>query len=164
MDRILGIVTPKAAPDGTNPFEESPMYSTRFVPVFLAACLAAAASCSDSTAPTKASGTPTPIGPGTPSLVTLTGVIHTGGGLDQVALEIAGGSEVMLSGPETANLRSLEGDEVEIHGTWENILQPNDILVVSDFVVRQVGGVDVLDGILTTLYDTDTGTEVVGYA
>jgi hypothetical protein len=141
------------------------MHSTRPVPVFLAACLATAAACSDPTASTTGSGTPTQISTGLPPLVTLTGVIHTGGSLDQLVLAIADGSQVTLTGSETVNLRSLENDEVEVRGSWAtDILPPNNILLVSDFVVRQVGGVDVLDGILTTLYDTDTGTEIVGYA
>jgi hypothetical protein len=100
----------------------------------------------------------------TPSLVTLTGVIRTGGGLDQLRLELGGGGDVMLGGSETVNLRSLENDEVEVHGTWAGILDGNDVLMVSDFIVRQVGGVDVLDGILTTLYDDDSHTNIIGYA
>lgn len=141
------------------------MRSTRLSPVFLAACLAAAASCSDSTTSTTTPIASTnPIVPTTPSLVTLTGVIHTGGGLDQLRLDIGGGGDVMLGGSEVVNLRSLENDEVEVRGTWAGITEANDVLVVSDFIVQQVGGVDVLDGILTVLYDDETGTRAVGYA
>jgi len=140
------------------------MYSTRFSFVFTAACLVAAASCSDATPTSATSGAQTPVVPTTPSLITLTGVIRTGGGLDQLTLEIGGGSQVKLGGSEMVNLRGLESDEVEVHGTWAGILEGNDILMVSDFIVRQVGGVDVLDGILTTLYDDDSHTNVIGYA
>jgi hypothetical protein len=139
------------------------MYSTRFSRVLIAACLAAAASCSDSTTSTTTPGAPAQIGT-TPSLVTLTGVIRTGGGLDQLRLELAGGGDVVLGGSAMVSLRSLENDEVEVRGTWAGILDANDVLVVSDFLVRQVGGVDVLDGILTTLYDDDSGMHAVGYA
>jgi hypothetical protein len=90
-------------------------------------------------------------------------VIRTGGGLDQLRLDVGGGG-VLLGGSEAVNLRSLDGDEVEVRGTWAGITDGDDILVVSDFIVRQVGGVDVLDGILTALYIDDSGTTALGYA
>src|SRR5215471_14293734 len=82
-------------------FEEFPMRSTRLSPVLLAAFLVAAASCNDSTNPTTTPGTSGPITP-TPSLVTLTGVIRAGDGLEQLRLDIDGGG-VLLGGSETVD-------------------------------------------------------------
>jgi hypothetical protein len=90
-------------------------------------------------------------------------VIRAGEGLEQLRLDIDGGG-VLLGGSETVDLRGLDGDEVEVHGTWAGIADGADILLVNDFIVRQVGGVDVLDGILTAQYIDDSSTTPVGYA
>src|SRR6516164_106141 len=95
--RYPRIVTPQRR-QIAPPFEEFPMRSTRLSPVLLAACLAAATSCSDSTTSTTTPDAQPPIVK-PPTLVTLTGVIRTGGGLDQLRLDVAGGG-VLLGGSE----------------------------------------------------------------
>jgi len=122
----------------------------------MAACLAAAASCSDS----RTSTTPVTPAQETPRqilLVTLTGVIHAADPLSGVRLSTDVG-DIPLRGTETGSLMNLTNDEVEVHGSWDS-----DVFLVHDFIVRQVGGVDVLDGIFTTMYDDETGTQPMGY-
>lgn len=133
------------------------MRSTRFVSVLVAVCLVASTSCSDSTAPTS---TPIPAFSPGPSLVTLNGVIHFGSTRSNpVSLVAPDGSEVVLAGTETASLASVENAEVEVRGIWDA-----STFVVSDFLVRRVDGTDVMDGILTVLYDDEMRTHDVGYA
>jgi hypothetical protein len=133
------------------------MRSTRLVPAFIAACLAATASCSDSSTPTSPSKPAS--GDGRQMLlVTLTGLIHAADPLAGIRLAVPGEADVALRGTEIGDLVALENDEVEVHGSWDG-----DAFMVHDFIVRQVGGVDVMDGILTTLYDDETAADPIGY-
>lgn len=134
------------------------MLSTRIVPVLVAACLITSASCSDSTAPTASSSSSpgSPISQ-SPSFVTISGTIRLGHtDMGGVLLETPDGNELILVGTETDNLLSLDGAEVDVRGLWDA-----GALVVSDFLVRRVGGMEVLDGILTMVVDDETGD--VGY-
>jgi hypothetical protein len=132
------------------------MRSPRLVPVFMSACLAVVASCSDSRTSTTPV-TPDPVIPRQTLLVTLTGVIHAADPLFGVRLA-TDAEDIPLRGTETASLMALADDEVEVHGTWDA-----NVFLVHDFIVRQVGGVDVLDGIFTTMYDDETSTLPMGY-
>ena len=76
--------------------------------------------------------------------------------MDGILLDTGDGNELVLTGTETANLLSLDGAEVDVRGLWVA-----DALAVSDFLVRRVGGIDVLDGIVTMQVDDQTGD--VGY-
>jgi len=134
------------------------MRSTRIVPVLVAACLITSTSCSDSTAPTASSGSnPGSPTPQSPSFVTVSGTIHLGyTDMGEVMLKTADGNDLTLIGTEAANLVSLDGADVDVRGLWVA-----DALSVSDFLVRRVGGIEVLDGIVTMLVDDETGD--VGY-
>lgn len=132
------------------------MHYTRIVPVLVAACLIASTSCSDSTAPAASASRSSPISP-TPSLVTVSGTIHLGyTDMGDASLRTSDGVDVMLVGSETVNLAGLDGAEVDVRGSWVE-----GALALTDFLVRRIGGADVLDGILTMLVDEDTGD--VGY-
>lgn len=132
------------------------MYPTRTLPVLVAACLIASTSCSESTAPTASAIQSSPISQ-TPSLVTVSGTVHRGyTDMGDAYLTTANGDDVLLFGSETANLANLDGAEVDVRGSW--IVGG---LALNDFLVRRVGGADVLDGILTMQVDEDTGE--VGY-
>ncbi|HET7373866.1 MAG TPA: hypothetical protein VFJ20_10790 [Gemmatimonadaceae bacterium] len=130
------------------------MRSTRIVPVLVAACLITSTSCSDSTAPTASSnsGANSPISQ-SPSYVTVSGTIHQSfTDIGEVMLKTPDGDDLVLTGAEAANLASLDGAEVDVRGLWDA-----GALAVSDFLVRRVGGIDVLDGIVTMQVDDETG-------
>jgi hypothetical protein len=133
------------------------MYHSKIVPVVVAACLVAGTSCSESTtAPKTNSSRSSPIPP-TPFLVTVSGTIHTlSRDMDAAYLTTADGDDVFLLGSETVNLAGLDGAEVDVRGSWVV-----GGLALTDFLVRRVGGADVLDGKLTMLVDENTGE--VGY-
>jgi hypothetical protein len=78
--------------------------------------------------------------------------------LDHVLLTAADGSDVILTGGETGLLLGLDKAEVDVRGIWNG-----DSLVVSDFLVRRVEGNDVMDGILTVIYDDEMQSNPVGY-
>lgn len=128
------------------------MHSTRIVPILLAACLVASSSCTDSTAP-NSSQNPSSSTPPESYLATVSGVIHVAftemSGAQIVTLD---GIRLALSGAETASLAGLDGAQVEVRGTWDS-----GGLIVRDFLVQQVGGANVLDGVLTILVDDETG-------
>ena len=134
------------------------MLSTRIVPVLVAACLITSTSCSDSTAPTaRSSSGPSSPTPQSPSFITASGTIHIGHtDMGAVVLITGNGNDLVLIGTEADNLLSLDGAEVDVRGLWDA-----GTLVVSDFLVRRVGGMEVLDGILTMVVDDETGD--VGY-
>lgn len=134
------------------------MYSTRIVPVLVAACLVTSTSCSESTAPSTGSNSlPIAPAPQSPSYITVSGTIHIGHtDMGAVVLMTADGNDLALVGTEADNLLSLDGAEVDVRGLWDA-----GSLVVSDFLVRRVGGIEVLDGILTMVVDDETGD--VGY-
>lgn len=136
------------------------MYPSRIVPVLVAACFVAGTSCSESTtAPTTNSSRSSPIPP-TPSLVTVSGTVHRGyTDMGDAYLTTADGDDVILFGSETANLAGLDGAEVDVRGSWVV-----GGLALNDFLVRRVGGADVLDGKLTMLVDEDTGEVRYGLA
>lgn len=73
-----------------------------------------------------------------------------------VLLITGDGNDLVLVGTEADNLLSLDGAEVDVRGLWDA-----GTLVVSDFLVRRVGGMEVLDGVLTMVVDDQTGD--VGY-
>ena len=130
------------------------MRSTRIVPVLVAACLITSTSCSDSTAPTASSRSiPSSPTPPPSSFVTLSGIIHLGfTEISEFTLQTADGNTLSLVGTETANLAGLDGAEVDVRGTWDG-----DAFAVNDFLVRRVGGTEVLDGIVTMQVDDETG-------
>lgn len=134
------------------------MYSTRIVPVLVAACLITGTSCSESTAPsTSPNSIPSSPTPPSPSFMTVSGTIRLGHtDMGAVVLMTADGNDLVLVGTEADNLLSLDGAEVDVRGLWDA-----GTLVVSDFLVRRVGGAEVLDGILTMAVDEETGD--VGY-
>jgi hypothetical protein len=135
------------------------MHATRIVPVLVAACLITATSCSESTAPPPAgsSSNPSSPTPQSPSFIMASGTIHVGHtDMGNVTLKTTDGNEFLLTGTEVANLLSLDGADVDVRGLWDG-----GALAVSDFLVRRVGGIDVLDGIVTMLVDDETGE--VGY-
>lgn len=76
--------------------------------------------------------------------------------MSPVTLTTSAGNELALIGTEAGNLVSLDGAEVDVRGLWDA-----DALSVSDFLVRRVGGIEVLDGIVTMVVDEETGD--VGY-
>jgi hypothetical protein len=131
------------------------MRSTSLVPVLLAACLVTGTACSDSTAPTSTTTAARPTAPA-PSLVTFSGVIHRlGTTLDQAVLTTPDGSQLVLAGSEVPNLMHVENAEVDVRGTLDG-----QTLLVADFLVRRVGGTDVMDGILTMLPGDANDTEM----
>ena len=134
------------------------MLSTRIVPVLVAACLITSTSCSESTAPTASSSSgPGSSTPQSPFFVTVSGTIQLGyTDMGEVLLKTGDGNELVLIGTEALNLVSLDGAEVDVRGLWVA-----DALSVSDFLVRRVGGIEVLDGIVTMQVDDETGD--VGY-
>jgi hypothetical protein len=98
--------------------------------------------------------------PPPPSFVTLTGVVHiVGRGDAGVILEMLDGKEVVLAGRETAQLERVDGAEVEVRGTWDAV----DGFAVNDFLVRAVGGVAALDGVVTEMYSDDLEYDFIGY-
>lgn len=131
------------------------MRSTRFVPTLIAACLVASASCSDATAPTS----PRRVSVPTTALTTLDGVIHLSPTKSNgIVLSLADGGEVTLDGPEAGALTNLENAEVEVSGQWSD-----DTFLVGDFLVRQVDGVDVLDGVLLQFFGDEIDSNFIGY-
>ena len=70
-----------------------------------------------------------------------------------------GDGEVPLSGAGSAGLASVENAEVEVRGLWNN-----DTFAVADFLVRRVGGSDVMDGVLIALYGQEIQGDGLGYA
>lgn len=133
------------------------MRATRIVPILLAASLAAVTSCSDATTPTAVGGQSA----GPAPLTTLTGVIHLSSEskLNAIVLSMQDGDEIPLDGPEAAQLASVENAGVEVRGRWDA-----DTFIVSDFIVREVGGVNVLDGVLISVSETDIASDTIGYA
>lgn len=133
------------------------MRTQRIVPTLIAACLIASTSCSDASAPTSLGGQAGPAGPA--PLTTLEGVVHLSETkANGILLMLADGEEVILDGPAAASLANVENADVEVRGQ-----RSADTFVVSDFLVRQVDGADVLDGILIATQIEDDGA-VIGYA
>lgn len=133
------------------------MRTMAIVPILLAASLVASTSCSDTTSPTV------PVGgqaaPPTP-LTSLEGVVHLSSNkLNGIVLSVADGSDVVLDGPEAAELASVENATVEVRGRWDA-----DTFLVADFLVRRVDGADVMDGILINLSATEIASDTSGYA
>lgn len=131
------------------------MRANGIVPTLLAACLVASTSCSDASAPTSPGGQAAP----PTSLSTLDGTIHASQSrANGILLTLADGEDVTLDGSEAAGLANLDNADVEVRGEWNA-----DTFVVADFLVRRVGGADVLDGILMAVQVEDDGA-VIGYA
>jgi len=132
------------------------MRTTRTIPILIAACLVATASCSDTGAPTSP-GTGSQAGP-TTSQTTLYGTIHLSQTKGSETVLSLGDGEVPLTGAGSAGLASVENAEVEVRGQFNA-----DSFVVTDFLVRRVGGSDVMDGVLIALYDQEIGGNEFGY-
>ena len=133
------------------------MRSTGIVPILLAASLAAGTSCSDATAPAAVGGqsaAPTP-------LITLTGVVHLSSTskLNAIVLSTQDGDDIPLDGPEAAQLASVENAGVDVRGRWDG-----DTFIVADFIVREVGGVNVMDGVLISVFETEIAGDTTEYA
>lgn len=131
------------------------MHPKRLVPVLAGViCLVATAACNDSTAPNRSSSSParpaTPATPAEPTLVTLAGSVHvTGRDEASLILTTDDGSEIALNGAGAARLARVDGADVEIRGSWNS----DQTFTVSDFLVRKVAGVEVIDGVLISLDD-----------
>jgi len=132
------------------------MRTSRIVPTLIAACLVASTSCSDSAPPTSPAGpAATPL-----TLSTLTGMIQISTTkTTPVLLILDDGEQVDLDGPPTAELTGLENAVVDVRGIWDS-----SRFLVSDFLVKQVDGVDVMDGVLIamSIEDTDAGDVAYG--
>jgi hypothetical protein len=127
------------------------MSSSRWISLFAAGLLALTA-CSDATAP-KSGLTPTSVIP--PVSTTLSGVVSATGRdpLHGLVLMMDDGSQVALSlSAETAALASLAGAGVDVRGRFDA-----ESFDVETFIVRQIGGAPVLDGVLLEERTTDFG-------
>lgn len=131
------------------------MHPKRLVPVLAAVvCLVAAAACNDSTAPKQSASTPsrpsTPATPAEPTLVTIAGFVHvTGRDEASLILTTDDGYEIRLIGAGAARLARVDGAGVEVRGSWN----ADESFSVSDFLVREVNGVPVMDGVLISMDD-----------
>jgi hypothetical protein len=133
------------------------MRANRIVPTVIAACLVASTSCSDASAPTSPGGQAAPALPA--PLTTLDGKVHLmPTRANNILLTLADGEDVVLDGSAAAGLANVENADVEVRGQWNA-----DMFVVSDFLVRQVDGADVLDGVLIAMQVAEDGG-VIGYA
>ena len=131
------------------------MHPKRSVPALVAVvCLVAAVACNDSTAPNRSASTPsrpsTPAIPADPTLVTIAGSVHVTG-RDEASLILVtdDGFEVALRGAGAARLARVDGADVEVRGSWNS----DQSFTVSDFLVRKVDGVPVMDGVLISMDD-----------
>jgi hypothetical protein len=125
------------------------MRPKQLVPAFVGVvCLAAAAACNDTAAPNRPASTPTTSAD--PTVFTITGSVHvTGRGDASLVLMTEDGYEVPLAGEAAARMGRVDGADVEIRGSWN----ADESFAVSDFLVRKVDGVPVMDGVLMTLDD-----------
>ena len=136
------------------------MSPLRLFPTLAAAvCVLGTMACADSTtAPARIP--PATYIPPPASFVTLTGVVHVLGRTESgVVLETADGDEIRLAGGETTLLERVDGAEIEVRGTWDAV----DAFAVKDFLVRAVGGIAALDGVVTEMYSDDLEDEFIGY-
>jgi hypothetical protein len=135
------------------------MHAKRIVPILIAACLVASTSCSDASAPTSLGRQAAPAAPA--PLTTIEGVVHVSQTkANNIRLTLADGEDVILDGSEAASLANVENADVEVRGQWSS-----ETFVVADFVVRQVDGADVMDGILTAMRTQDAiEGDIIGYA
>jgi hypothetical protein len=132
------------------------MRASRIGPTLIAACLGASPAGAPTAPPTS------PAGPAAaaPTLSTLTGVVQLSATkVSPVQLVLDDGEQIDLDGPPAAELTSLENAVVDVRGLWSSTT-----FLVSDFLVRQVDGADVMDGVLIAIgiQDTDTGDVVYG--
>jgi hypothetical protein len=83
-------------------------------------------------------------------LVTIAGSVHVTG-RDEASLILITdeGYEIPLIGAAAARLARVDGAGVEVRGSWN----ADESFTVSDFLVREVGGVPVIDGVLVSLDD-----------
>jgi hypothetical protein len=133
------------------------MCPNRVVSTLIAACFVASTSCSDASTSTSPGGQAAPEAPA--PLTTLDGKVHLmPTRANNILLTLADGEDVVLDGSAAAALANVENADVEVRGQWSA-----DIFVVSDFLVRQVDGADVLDGVLMAVQVEDDGA-VIGYA
>jgi len=91
----------------------------------------------------------------------MTGFVHvigTDSGAFAV-LKLTTGEEIPLLGANAAAMTQVDSAEVEVRGAWN----ADRAIEVSDFLVRQVGGAPVMDGVLVELYDEDLGGGPIGY-
>jgi hypothetical protein len=133
------------------------MRTIGIVPILLAASFVASTSCRDTTAPAVAVGGLA--APATP-LISLEGVVHLSSNkLNGIVLSVSDGPDVVLDGPEAAELASVENADVQVRGRWDA-----DTFLVADFLVRQVDGADVMDGILINLSAMEIASDTIGYA
>lgn len=135
------------------------MFRHRFlITLIAAACVVAGAACNDSpSGPLAAS--PASYVPRPSLLVTLNGFVHAAG-RSGIVLDAGTGDEIPLTGREAGLLENVDGAEVEVRGTWD---AEGPSLVVSDFLVRAVGGIAAMDGVLTKMYADDLEEEFLGY-
>jgi hypothetical protein len=130
------------------------MSPPRFLPIFLSAVgLIAVGACTDSP---SAPYIPTFTSPA-PSLTTLRGIVHVTG--RSVPVLTTDDNEWALAGPELSRLESVDGADVEVRGTWDAV----GALLVSDFLVRAIDGVEAMDGVLMEIYAYDFDEEFIGY-
>jgi hypothetical protein len=132
------------------------MSTNRWIPVIVAAWLAAATACSDSVAPTEHA---LPAAPGQPAAqISIIGIVHqTTDLLAPVMLRTDDGRDIVLVGANLASVASVDSAEVEVRGAWA----VNGALEVNDFVVRSVEGAPAMDGILVARYD-ESGQDLIG--
>jgi hypothetical protein len=138
--------------------EDTQMSALRLFPTLAAAvCVLGTMACADSSTAPPRFPPATHVPP--PAFVTLIGVVHLVDRTESgVILETPDGDEIRLAGGETALLERVDGAEVEVRGTWDA-----DVLAVKDFLVRAVGGIAALDGVVTEMYSDDLEYEFIGY-
>jgi len=134
------------------------MSRSRWVSLFAAGLLALTA-CSDATTPSG----PSPASVIPPAKITLSGVVSATGRdpLNALVLTTEDGSRItLLVSAETSALGALAGAGVDVRGRWDG----DQSFVVDEFIVREVGGTPVLDGILVEQLFSDLGDDpVIGY-
>ena len=136
------------------------MSPPRFLLVLLgAAGLLAATACVDSPSAPRTPPAP-PFTHPVPSLVTLRGIVNVIARSElAMVLTTNDGESISLAGAELLRLESVDGADVEVRGTWD----AHAAFLVTDFLVRAVGGVEAMDGVLTTIYADDFDEEFLGY-
>lgn len=141
------------------------MSRARLLPWLFSLGLFLAAACSDSVSPVASSGAKSaPMTPASPAIVTLTGTVHRSGeDLSPVWIHTSEGQDIRLVGDGANMLLSVDNATVDVTGRWET--DGAEEFFVRAFLVREVGGNEVIDGTLVALYPLLTDIdEPIGYA